>query len=105
MKQICLKLATLCALIAIAASAFAAGPLAGKVAAVEGEKVSVTVEKGVPAWVKKGVTVQALGGAPQVVDVKGNVVVLKFNKAKAAAIKVDSSVTISESAGDELQGC
>jgi len=46
-----------------------------------------------------------MGGAPKVVDVKGNVVVLKFSKAKAAKIKADSNMTISEPSDDALQGC
>ncbi|GAB7028400.1 selenite/tellurite reduction operon protein ExtJ [Geotalea toluenoxydans] len=105
MKRMITKLATIFALAAFATAAFAAGSVTGKVTAIDGEKVSVTVEKELPAWVKKGDSVQAMGGSPTVVDVKGNVIVLKFGKAKAAKIKADSKMTISESAGDELQGC
>jgi len=105
MKRLITKLATMLALAAFATAAFAAGSITGKVTAIDGEKVSITVEKGLPTWIKKGTTVQAFGGSPTVVDVKGNVVVLKFGKAKAAKIKSDSTMTISESSGDELQGC
>ncbi|RII28881.1 MAG: hypothetical protein CXR31_03130 [Geobacter sp.] len=105
MKRLITKLAVLFAMAAFATAAFAAEAVKGKVTAVDGEKVTVTTERDLPAWVKKGVNVEALGGAPTVVEVKGNEVVLKFGKAKAAKIKTDSTVTISEAAGDELQGC
>ena len=105
MKRLIMKMAALMAMAAFAATAYAAEAVSGKVTAIDGEKVSVTVEKGIPAWLKKGETVQAYGGAPTVLEVKDNVVVLKFGKAKAAKIKTDSSMTISEGGGDELQGC
>ena len=105
MKRFITKLAVLFAMAAFATAAFAAESVKGKVTAVDGEKVTVTVEKDLPAWVKKGASVEAMGGAPTVVEVKGNEVVLKFGKAKAAKIKADSTMTISESAGEELQGC
>jgi hypothetical protein len=105
MKRLMIKFATMFAVTAFAAAAFAAGSVSGKVTAIEGEKVSVTVDKELPAWLKKGESVQAMGGSPTVVDVQGKVIVLKFGKAKAAKIKADSTMTISESAGDELQGC
>ncbi|ABQ24662.1 selenite/tellurite reduction operon protein ExtJ [Geotalea uraniireducens] len=105
MKKSFTLVATLLITVVLAAASIAAGTFTGKVTAVDGEKVSVTVDKELPAWVKKGSAVQAMGGAPMVVEVNGNVVVLKFIKAKAAKIKADSSMTISESSGDELQGC
>lgn len=89
----------------LAVSAFAAGPVTGKVTKVDGDKVTVAVEGAVPAWAKKGTTVNAAGGAPKIVAVEGNQVTLKMSKAKAAKIAVDSTVTMSESEGDELQGC
>lgn len=104
MKKFTMMVATALVSLSLAAVACAAGSFSGKVAKVEGEKVIVKAEK-VPAWVKKGAKVQALGGMPSVVEVKGNEVTLKFGKAKAAKIKADSAMTISESAGDELQGC
>lgn len=105
MKRLITKISLLFAMAAFAATAFAAESFKGKVSAIDGEKITVTVEKDIPAWVKKGSNVEAMGGAPMVVEVKGNMVVLKFGKAKAAKIKADSAMTISESAGDELQGC
>ena len=104
MKKMITKIVALFAMAAFATVAFAENSFSGKVTAIEGEKVSVTA-KSLPAWVKKGETVQAMGGAPKVVDVKGNVVVLKFSKAKAAKIKADSNMTISEPSDDAMQGC
>ncbi|WP_243371040.1 selenite/tellurite reduction operon protein ExtJ [Geotalea sp. SG265] len=105
MKRLLAGMFTIVATTAFTAAAFAAGSCSGKVTAIDGEKVSVTVDNNLPAWVKKGESVQAMGGAPKIVDVKGNVVVLRFGKAKAAKIKTGSTMTIGEAAGDELQGC
>ena len=89
----------------LAVSAFAAGPVTGKVTKVDGDKVTVAVEGSVPAWAKKGANVTAAGGSPKIVAVEGNQVTLKMSKAKAAKIAVDSSLTLTESEGDEMQGC
>lgn len=103
------KIITLLAAAIMAASltvsAFAAGPVTGKVTKVDGDKVTVAVEGAVPAWAKKGASVTAAGGSPKIVAVEGNQVTLKMTKSKAAKIAVDSSLTLSESAGDEMQGC
>jgi hypothetical protein len=88
--------------VAMTVTVFAAGAT-GKVTKVEGEKVTVTMEGAVPAWAKKGATVSALGGAPKVLAVDGKELTLKFSKAKAAAIKVDSKVSLTK--GGEMQGC
>lgn len=88
-----------------ASIAFAAGSVSGKVTKIEGDKVTVTVEGAVPAWAKTGANVSAAGGAPKVVSVQGNEVTLRFSKSKAAKIKVDSKMKLTESEGDELQGC
>jgi hypothetical protein len=105
MKKLIAMISTLLATVALAATVFAAGSFSGKVTKVEGDKVTVTVEGAAPAWAKKGATVSALGGSPKVVSVTGKEVTLRFGKAKAAKIKVDSNVTVTESAGDEMQGC
>lgn len=89
----------------LAVSAFAAGPCMGKVTKVEGDQVTVALEGAAPAWAKKGANVSAAGGSPKVVAVDGNSVTLKFSKAKAAKIKVDSTMNLNEADGDELQGC
>lgn len=104
MKKIMIAIAASLVALSMAAVAFASGSFSGKVTKVDGEKVTVKADK-IPAWVKKGGNVQAMGGAPKVLDVKGDEVVLKFGKAKAAKIKADSSMTVSEPSGDELQGC
>ncbi|HBA89722.1 MAG TPA: hypothetical protein DCZ75_17570 [Geobacter sp.] len=86
-------------------AAFAAGPCMGKVTKVEGDQVTVALEGAPPAWAKKGGNVSAAGGSPKVVAVDGNNVTLKFGKAKAAKIKVDSPMTLNEADADEMQGC
>ena len=105
MKKVCATISLLLATVALAATAFAAGSVSGKVTKVDGDKVTVTIEGAVPAWAKKGASVTAAGGSPKVVAVEGNHVTLKMSKAKAAKIAVDSGLTISESEGDEMQGC
>lgn len=105
MKKLIAMISTLLATVALAATVFAAGSCPGKVTKVEGDKVTVTMEGAVPAWAKKGATVKALGGAPKIVSVQGNEVTLRLTKAKAAKVKVDSNVTLTESEADEMQGC
>lgn len=104
MKKIMMSIAAALVALSMAAVAFAAGSFSGKVTKIDGTKVTVKADK-IPAWVKKGGSVSAMGGAPQVVDVKGDEVTLRFGKAKAAKIKADSTMQIHEAAGDELQGC
>jgi len=89
----------------LAAAAFAAESFTGKVTRIEGERITILVNGPVPAWVRAGAVVMAEDGAPRVVRVNGNEVTLKFGKTKAAKIKPDSILTVSESAGEELQGC
>ncbi len=89
----------------MAVSAFASGSVAGKVTKVEGDKITVTVEGQVPSWATPGSNVSAAGGSPRVMAVSGNEVTLKFGKAKAATIKVDSSMKLTEASEDDLQGC
>lgn len=105
MRKTMTRVATVVSTVALAAAAFAAAPVTGKVTKVEGEKVTVAVEGSLPAWAKKGASVDAAGGKQKVLAVQGNEVTLKFNKSKAAKIAVDSSMTLTESEGDELQGC
>lgn len=105
MKQLTTKLALLFVMLVFATSAFASGSFAGKVTKIDGTKVTVTVEQDIPGWVKKGSTVSALGGSPKVLEVNGKQMVLRFGSAKASKMKLDSAVTVSESSGDELQGC
>ena len=89
----------------MAASALAADKLNGKVTKVESDKITVTIEGALPAWVKVGATVTAGSAAPKVLSVNGNEVTLRFSKSRAAKIKVDATMSLSEFTGDELQGC
>lgn len=103
------KISTIFAVILVAVSmavcAIAADTVKGKVTKIESDKVTVVMEGDLPAWVKPGATVTAGGGAPKVLAVNGKEVVLRFSRAKAAKIKVDSTMSVSEFTGDELQGC
>ena len=105
LKKISVIIAVILMAASLAVSAVAADKLNGKVTKVESDKITVTIEGALPAWVKAGATVTAAGGAPKVLSVKGNEVTLRFSKAKAAKIKVDSSMSLMEFTGDELQGC
>jgi hypothetical protein len=103
-KKITTSLAAAIMVICMAIAAFAEGPVSGKVTNVGDEMITVTVAGTVPAWAKPGAVVMAGGGMPTVVSVKGNEVVLKFSKVRAATIKLDSSMTLTEG-DDDLQGC
>ena len=81
------------------------GAFSGKIAKIEGERVTVKVEGAVPAWARAGVVVKAGDGAPRVLRVSGTDVTLKFGKAKAELLKVDQVLQITESGGEEAQGC
>jgi len=91
--------------ISMAGFAFAEGSFSGKVTKIQGERITITVEGAVPAWARAGVVVKGGGGAPRVLRVSGNEVTLKFGKAKAEQLKVDQVLQITESSGEEVQGC
>jgi len=98
------------ALMALAFSnAALAASFSGKVVNNDGERVTLEVAKGAPAWVKKGSVLSSAGGYPTVVDVQGKQVTLKFSKAKAARIKQNMTLSASEppkGTGTEvIQGC
>lgn len=106
-KMIALCAAALLSL-AFSGSAMAAS-FSGKVVANDGEKVTLEVAKGGPAWVKKGSVLSAAGGMPTVTEVQGNKVTLKFSKAKAAKIKQNMTLSVSEppkgSGTEVIAGC
>jgi len=105
LKKISAMLAVILLVVSVAVSATAADTLKGKVTKVESDKITVVIDGALPAWVKPGATVTAGGGAPKVLSVKENEVTLRFSKAKAAKIKVGSTMSLREFTGDELQGC
>jgi len=106
LKKICLVIMMTVLLVAgMALSAPAEETVNGKVIKIETDKVTVVVEGKLPAWIKSGSNVTAGGGAPKVLGIKGNELVLRFSKAKAAKLKVDSTLPLTEFTGDELQGC
>ncbi len=105
LQRIGIMMAVVLIVFSTAMSTLAADELIGKVTKIEGDKVTVTIDGALPAWVKVGGNATAAGGAPKILAVKGKELVLRFSRAKAAKIKVDSSLILSEFTGDELQGC
>lgn len=105
MKKLISMISMALTMLAVATAVFAAEPVTGKVTKVEGDKVTVALEGAVPAWAKKGANVSAMGGSPKVLAVEGSEVTLRFSRAKAAKIKADSNMTLTESDGDDMQGC
>ena len=93
-KMIALFSATLMTL-ALSNAAMAAS-FSGKVVKNDGERVTLEIAKGGPAWVKKGSVLSSAGGMPTVVDDQGKQVTLKFSKAKAAKIKQNMTLSVSE---------
>lgn len=104
-RQIAIAVVAAVLVTTLAPWAFAGGSFSGKVTKVEGERVTILADGPVPAWVRAGVVVMAGDGAPRVLRVKGNEVTLKFGKEKAAKLKADQVLKVTESSGDELQGC
>ncbi|MHB8909755.1 MAG: selenite/tellurite reduction operon protein ExtJ [Syntrophales bacterium] len=105
LKKLGMMLAVILLAVGLVTLAVAADKLKSKVTKIESDKVTVVMEGDLPAWVKPGATVTAGGGAPKVLAVNGKEVVLRFSRSKAAKIKVDSTMSVSEFTGDELQGC
>ena len=105
LKKIGLLLMAVLLMIGMATTASAEESVSGKIIKIETDKVTVVVEGKLPAWIKAGGNVTAGGGAPKILGIKGNELVLRFSKTKAAKLKVDSQLKMTEFTGDELQGC
>lgn len=104
-RQITIAVVAAILVTTMAAWAFAEGSFSGKVTKVDGERVTILSDGPAPAWVRAGVAVMAEGGAPRVIRVQGNEVTLKFGKEKAAKLKAEQVLKVTESSGEELQGC
>lgn len=104
-RQIAIAVAAAILVTTMAAWAFAGGSFSAKVTKIEGERVTILADVPVPSWVRAGVAVMAGDGAPRVLRVQGSEVTLKFGKEKAAKLKADQVLKVTESSGDELQGC
>lgn len=105
LKKISMLFAVGLLVASMALSAIAADVLNGKVTKVESDKVTVSIEGALPAWLKTGATLAVKGAAPKVIAIAGNEVTLRFSRSKAAKIKVDSILPLSEAGDSELQGC
>ncbi len=87
-------------------SAFAAGPnFDGKVSALGLNRVELAAQKGVPAWVEKGKTIQAFGWDAVIHEVRGEVVTLQLSPNKLAKVKVGDAVSIRAPASEEPAMC
>ena len=90
--------------VALSVTVIAAGANTGKVTKIEGTMVTVTMDGDVPGFAKSGSWVSAIGGAPKIMSVTGRDIVLRFNSAKAAKIKIDTIVIVNEP-DEEMEGC
>jgi len=104
LKKLITMISILLASVALSVTVIAAGANSGKVTKIDGTMVTVTMEGSVPAFARSGTWVSAIGGAPKVMSVTGRDIVLRFNSAKAAKIKIDSSVIVSEP-DEDMEGC
>jgi hypothetical protein len=85
---------------------YAVETAAGKISAISGSTVTVTMDQAPADWVKKGKAVKIQGSMVKVMDVQGNAVILK--SPKVAKLGVGASLNIEKHAGagsSEFQGC
>ena len=85
------RLSVALVLVVFAAVAAFAAPMAGKVAAIDGNKVQITFTGEKQDWVKKGQAVKIKGGTGTITVVDGNKVTISTSK--ASALKVGDDVT------------
>jgi hypothetical protein len=93
--------AVLTALVLTASVALAA-PVAGKVTAIDGKKVTVTVTGEKATWMKKGAPVKWKGGVGRIVEIKD--ATLTVNSKNAASLKVGDELALDKGPA-ELSGC
>ena len=105
LKKISTIIAVALLVVSMAILASAADTVNAKVTNVEGDIITVTIEGALPAWLKTGASVTDGSAEQKVLSVKGNEVTVRFSKARAAKIKVDSILFLSKFTGNELQGC
>lgn len=77
-------------LVFVAVAAFAA-PATGKVAAINGKNVQITLSGEKEDWVKKNAPVKIKGGTGKITEVAGDKVTI--NTSKASELKVGDEVT------------
>jgi hypothetical protein len=93
------------------ASAFAAAPVApaaGKVLAIEANKVQVVLDMENPAWVRKGAVVKVTNEAGEVVVTAGKIIAVTakgftFTTKEAADLPKDAKLTFQK--GRIMSGC
>jgi hypothetical protein len=90
------------AVVVFAASVASAAPVAAKVSAIEGKKVTVTVTGEKATWMKKGAPVKWKGGVGRIVEIKD--ATLTVNSKNAASLKVGDELALDKGPAD-LSGC
>jgi hypothetical protein len=105
-KTMGIVMASVFALACAAGAAFAAG---GKVASVDGDKVTVEAKGHGLANGAGGVTVKGAAGSVmgKVTAVSGDKVTIQVRQGKASTLKKGESVTVEgkKAGGEEMQGC
>jgi ABC-type transporter Mla subunit MlaD len=87
------KLVLTAVAVALATTTVLAAPVAAKVATVEGETVTATLQADRPAWMKAGAAVRIKGlGAGKVTGVEGTTVTITTKKAGDAKVGQDLSI-------------
>jgi hypothetical protein len=110
MEGMSMKWFTTGMIVALMTLSLVAGAWAGSASAtvtdVDGSKITVKVEKGRSALIKKGAIVKVDGGMARVLSVDGDNVTLSVKKSKADGLSRGTSVSMEfSSEGDHLQGC
>lgn len=88
-------------LLVFTAAAVFAAPIPGKVAAIDGKKVQITLTGETEDWVKKNAPVKIKGGTGTITAVEGKK--LTITTSKASAMKVGDEVTFEK--GRTGSGC
>jgi hypothetical protein len=95
------KLVLALVVLAFTVTAALAAPVAAKVSAVEGEKITVTLQADKPAWMKVGAPVKLKSIGPgKVTAIDGTTVTIASKK--AGSVKIDQEVAIDKGG---MAGC
>jgi preprotein translocase subunit YajC len=96
------RLALVAVVLVLGAALALAAPMAGKVTAIDGKKVSIELSGEKAAWLKKGAPVKFKGGVGRVVEVKD--MLLTINSKNASKLTVGDAIEIDKGPAT-LEGC
>lgn len=105
MHKLIKKATIVTALTLSGSAAFAAESLDAKVLSVESGRVVLEAAGELPAWVKEGGPVQALGWKTEVVETDGSKVVINLSESRAAKVEPNSEVVVREIPQQQHFGC